>query len=129
MNCPRCSTPLHEVTPGPELPSVHGQGCAHCHGVWLEARDVERLGQTVEVRWIEVRHLPPDAIQEAPLTCPRCEPEQPLSKSGSARDRRVVLDVCSACHGVWLDGGELEAIREMGVGAALVDAVRFLLGR
>jgi len=37
-----------------------------------------------------------------------------------------VMDVCGQCRGVWLNHGELEAIRQKGLISALADALRFV---
>jgi uncharacterized protein len=129
MNCPRCAVPLKDVTAELNLFDVHGLGCAQCRGHWLEQKELNQLQQVVDVRWLELRHLPPADLQAELLTCPRCTPARHLNKMQSDRDRKVVLDVCAHCHGVWLDGGELRAIQEKGVGAALLDAVRFFMGK
>lgn len=119
--------PLEAVGVDPELADVVAQGCARCGGHWLEGDDLKRLEQVVEVTWVEHRHIPPPAVQQAPLSCPRCHPPRVMVKLQSPRDRKVVMDGCPACRGVWLDGGELRAIRQKGVGAALVDALKLLL--
>jgi uncharacterized protein len=128
MRCPRCDVALRQISPDPKTPEVHGLGCEKCKGVWLEQTDLSRLEQVVDVTWLELRHVPPPELQAELLTCPRCEPARHLGKVQSQRDRKVVLDVCAHCHGVWLDGGELEAIQEKGLVSAVVDAVRFLMG-
>ena len=61
------------------------------------------------------------------MNCPRCTAARHLNKVQSDRDR--VLDACDRCHGAWLDGGELHAIQEKGVAAALLDAARFFMGK
>lgn len=127
MNCPRCAVPLVDVTPDLALPDVHSLNCPTCHGHWLAQQDLKRLEQDTEVRWLELRHLPPPELQAELLTCPACTPARHLNKVESHADREVVLDACEHCHGVWLDGGELEAIQQKGVIPALFDAVRFLL--
>ncbi|MEW6433620.1 MAG: zf-TFIIB domain-containing protein [Myxococcota bacterium] len=127
MRCPRCQAALTPVVVDPELDDIEALHCARCHGHWLEQKDLKRLEQVVEVHWVEVRHIPPQDLQDAPLSCPRCVPERHLVKLHSERDRKVVMDACIHCQGVWLDGGELNAIREKSVWAALVDAVRFLV--
>jgi Zn-finger nucleic acid-binding protein len=50
-----------------------------------------------------------------------------MRKVPSPNDKKVVMDVCPTCNGVWLDGGELAALREKGPFAALADLLRFLL--
>lgn len=91
----------------------------------MSQRDLHRLEQAVEVKWIELRRVPPPELQAELLTCPVCQLARHLNKLQSDRDRKVILDVCDQCHGVWLDGGELRAIQEKGVLSALVDAARF----
>lgn len=127
MICPRCTTPLLDVTPDLELPHVKGQGCAQCHGHWVETTGLHELESTVRVTWVELRHVPSAEQQQTPLSCPRCVPVRGLEKKQSSRDDYVVMDVCSSCGGVWLDGGELAAIQEKGALASLVDAIRFVV--
>ncbi len=129
MNCPRCAVPLGDVTPDLKVSAVQGLGCPQCTGVWLEQEDLDRLQEIVDVTWFELRHIPPPELQAELLTCPRWRPARHLNKVQSERDRKVVLDACEHCHGVWLDGGELHAIQEKGVAAALLDAVRFFMGK
>lgn len=128
MNCPRCAVPLVDEVPDLQEPDVHGLGCPRCKGHWLAEKDLERLEQDVDVTWLELRHIPPPELQAELLTCPRCTPTRHLNKIRSTRDTQVVLDACDHCHGVWLDGGELEAIQKKGVIPALFDALRFLFG-
>ena len=51
---------------------------------------------------------------------------RPVSKQRNVRDPKVVVDVCPACGGTWIDKGELEAIRKEGLITCLVNTVRFL---
>jgi len=127
VRCPRCSLALLDSSPDRKFPEVHALHCDKCDGLWMAQSDLHRLEQAVDVSWIEVRHVPPPEIQAELLTCPACSPARHLNKVQSDRDRKVVLDVCDRCHGVWLDGGELRAIQEKGVLSALVDAVRFFI--
>lgn len=127
MNCPRCNVELLEVTPDPELDDIEALHCPQCKGHWLEQEDLHRLEAVTEVEWFEVRHIPHRALQDEPLTCPRCAPARHLVKLKSERDHKVVMDACTSCRGVWLDGGELHAIQHKSVLAALVDALRYLV--
>jgi len=122
MNCPRCDKVMNPVRPD----EVAAQQCPKCEGHWLEGEDLRRLETTVNVRWLEWRTLPPEELQAREVACPRCRPREIMKKVRSERDRHVLLDVCGRCHGVWLDGGELRAIQEMGLVAAIIDVVRFV---
>jgi Zn-finger nucleic acid-binding protein len=114
------------VQPDQQRSEIEALKCPQCTGHWLDEDDLKRLEQVVEVKWWEFRHLPPKKVQVQPLDCPFCRPAFRLAKVQSTRDRKVIMDVCSQCHGVWLDGGELEAIEQKGVFSALLDAVKFI---
>lgn len=122
MQCPRCDKVMTHALQD----EVEARQCPQCEGHWLEGEDLRRLESTVNVRLFEWRRLPPEEFQTRELACPRCSPRPVMKKVRSERDRHVLLDVCEQCHGVWLDGGELRAIQEMGFVAALADAVRFI---
>lgn len=146
MRCPRCAL-LLQASPIPEDGvQVASLRCPGCAGRWFTPAALAQLTETVEVRLWEVRHLPDAATQRAPLSCPACgapagiRPEASsaptprpavlqaplLQKVEAARDRHVVMDVCPRCEGIWLDAGELEAIREEGLATALWHTVRWL---
>jgi len=47
------------------------------------------------------------AKQAGTMKCPKC--------GGQLKERtfqKVVIDQCTACHGIWLDAGELEQVAE-----------------
>jgi Zn-finger nucleic acid-binding protein len=126
LNCPRCDLPLYDTTVGGGL-SARAKQCSQCEGHWLAQDVLDEVSRHVEVKWWETRHLPPEEVQRVPLRCPACGIPTVMRKVQNPRDENVVMDVCPSCKGVWLHGGELQAIREKGAFAALADLVRFLL--
>ncbi|MCM2325686.1 MAG: zf-TFIIB domain-containing protein [Candidatus Woesearchaeota archaeon] len=46
---------------------------------------------------------------EKKLKCPRCDVFMKKIKKGA-----VVIDVCTACRGMWLDDNEIEKLVHMG---------------
>lgn len=128
MNCPRCAVPLKPTSIDASGVEVRGMRCEDCTGHWLESEDLKRVEQSVDIRLLDWRHLPGEETKARMLFCPRCqEPRIIMDKVGSTRDRRVIMDVCGTCSGVWLNHGELEAIRQKGVISALADALRFVI--
>jgi ribosomal protein L37AE/L43A len=47
--CPRCATPLTEV----EHEGIKVERCANCHGVWLDAGELEHLTKREEGGWLK----------------------------------------------------------------------------
>ncbi|MBK9259887.1 MAG: zf-TFIIB domain-containing protein [Polyangiaceae bacterium] len=122
MNCPRCHTPLvrgrladHSI-----LEKVHS--CATCRGTFIAPEDLEDVELQHEDVFIEFRHIPSAADQQAPLNCPACNVA--MNKVKSDRDEHVTMDTCPSCRRTWLDGGELEAIKTESLVANLVNLFR-----
>lgn len=126
MNCPRCGIPLKSDRIDAAGVVVEASNCAECTGHWISLDALHAVEQVVDIHLLKWRHLPGIETQGRILFCPRCPGQKPMDKVVSDRDQRVVMDVCSACHGVWLDYGELEAIQSKGLLGSLADIVRFI---
>jgi uncharacterized protein len=100
MECPRCTKPLVIL----ELEKVEIDYCVSCQGVWLDTGELELLlGPTGKN---EVSLSPDIKSNEQSLKCPRCRKK--MEKVSTADN--ILLDRCRYGHGLWFDGGELEAI-------------------
>jgi len=100
MICPRCRSDQIVV----ETEGVEVDWCPECSGVWFDAGELEALlGRERPVD--DVFGLPPDAVKEERLRCPRCR--QHLRKVSLGA---TILDVCPHNHGIWFDADELEAL-------------------
>lgn len=126
MKCPRCREDLEPSRRTAGDLNVDSLRCFNCTGNWLELDALRALEQVVDVRLIEWNRLPGVETQGRILFCPRCPGGMAMDKVVSKRDSRVVMDVCGTCHGVWLDYGELEAIQQKSLFAALADVVSFI---
>lgn len=130
MDCPRCRKPLVDDQISDSGFSAPVARCTSCGGLLVDSADLDRATRTTEVVGIEWRRLPADPVQLAPCCCPSCGPdEQAMSKLSHPRDREVTVDFCTGCGAIWLDAGELEAIRLEGFFTALRTAARTLTGR
>jgi len=101
--------------------------CDSCGGHWLDEEHLHQLEQMTDVVLFEIRSIPDEEEQKKPLVCPRCGDW--LAKRISARDQKVTMDRCRSCNGIWLDGGEMEAIREEGALPVRAYLARWLLRR
>ncbi|MBX3468212.1 MAG: zf-TFIIB domain-containing protein [Planctomycetes bacterium] len=95
--CPKCSATLAYVRREGQLLEV----CTACRGVWFDPGELTLL--------IEVyRKLDDRGGTPSGTACPRCRAELvELPFPGT----QVLVDRCPGCQGIWLDGGELEALK------------------
>lgn len=112
MNCPACQQPLKEVALGDFKVDACLGGCA---GLWFDNFELPQVkkpqGDAGEFL-LDIQPPRPLEIDSARrLHCPRCQ-DIVLKKHYFSQQRRVEVDSCPGCGGVWLDHGELAAIRE-----------------
>ena len=118
MQCPRCQSPM-----GPVIweAGIEVERCSGCGGVWLDRARLEKIQATVErdytpqlKRIDDVARAYETARQRRgpDVACPRCGKEMVKNEYGMCS--QIVIDLCPACAGIWLDRGELEALIERG---------------
>lgn len=116
LACPRCET-------DPELVArlvgdVLLDECTACHGVWLDAAQVERLIQdrrqasTEAVLGMAEGPRPVGELGAVPqgrmyLKCPDCETV--MNRVNFAKRSGIIIDVCRS-HGTWFDESELPKV-------------------
>jgi Zn-finger nucleic acid-binding protein len=105
MLCPKCDSTLSPT-------SVRGTDvdrCSGCQGIWFDEKELEAI---LQHKRSELRALrggrPQEEMNRQRGGCPRDGNE--LTRICSARNPEVVVDACPKCHGIWLDGGELEKL-------------------
>jgi len=92
--------------------------CSHCGGIWLDVGELEAIQSIRENDYREEVKAAPDFLRqagelalqrEAPLlACPHCAAEMARREYGYTS--QILIDVCPACGGVWLDPGELKEL-------------------
>lgn len=112
MRCPNCGTGMDEVT----IAGVAVDFCAAgCRGLFFDNRELERMDQTHEAAEDPtLQSILADGRERdersAPLVCPRCEIK--MRRHAYALGTGIHIDRCYGCNGIWLDKGELAAVRE-----------------
>lgn len=106
ISCPRCDIALKKI----------GLGllCRQCEGCWLKFDELdEALAATDEE--LVASGLKPTLCPDSPgvnlspsISCPICS--EKMRRFPYMMDSGVLVDVCKT-HGMWLDDGELGAIR------------------
>ncbi len=115
MRCPSCSERLEEI----DYEGIRIETCPKCGGEWLDATELGHVVAAREVRFDENERravaaavkITPVNIQDADrdLKCPKCAGRTDALNYGG--DTGIVIDKCTCCAGIWLDGDELEKIQ------------------
>ena len=122
--CPRCAGDL-EPTP---VGNVTVDRCRSCRGTWFDGDELEHVvdlttrgisREEAGSRRRTLPNLPPEDTVRY-LACVRCG--ERMARRQVAPRTGLIVDICRA-HGVWFDGGELEAF-ETWVRAGGLEVVR-----
>jgi len=112
VKCPVCDRKLIELQAGPVVLDACQRGCG---GVWFDAHELAKVNQAIPAGRqspVVVEREPSVTVDEERVRkCVRCRGvklERKLFSLGTG----VIMDCCPKCHGIWLDHGELESIRE-----------------
>jgi Zn-finger nucleic acid-binding protein len=103
MQCPTCHI-IELLQAKSRSTGVTLDHCPQCRGVWCDRGEIERMLDVV----VTGLRVPSDAAICA-RRCPICSERL---HSFLYRGTHVTVDGCRSCTGIWLDGGELERIRQ-----------------
>lgn len=119
MDCPKCLGILKEkrLVDG----SIVVDQCPICGGIWFDAQELSTLitRQLLEKEPIPVE-IPPINDEELlaeidlnrkEIACPRCNDGRAMIRQASPRNRKITIDYCENCEGIWLDQGEYGLMR------------------
>lgn len=111
MDCPVCRGTLLQQTRLGDFGNVILDICPRCHGVWIDAGELDRLDGSP---WANVEeHRFHDVEGDHPVAdCPKCS-NVSLTPLSPADMPDVIVDRCSRCNGFWLDHGELDRMKEV----------------
>lgn len=111
MHCPACGRTLTERQIGAIVVDVCDGGCG---GLWFDNRELQKVDEAHEAMGEALLDVRRDPRARADLAsrrrCPRCD-DVVLMRHFTSVKREVTIDECPACGGVFLDHGELRAIR------------------
>ena len=133
MKCPKCAGTLHKVTIrktaeyGGDLlddaettDHLEVDQCLSCTGIWF---DINELDQYLAEKLIVLDSQKPQGsrkLDKQEAECPKCG--KVMEKKAAPKGAGVKMDVCAHCHGVWLDGSEIDRLemRNFSLGQKLV---------
>ena len=121
MECPKCKSAMLPVEFGTDIKVARCIGCRglYCERDVLEQMREEWLVDTVLDTGSAVEGAKYNDIEGIP--CPGCNTI--MDRMQDEEQGHIMLDVCGACDGVFLDAGELTDIKNI----TLMDHVRRLL--
>lgn len=119
MICPSCKSPLREKAAGGMTLDVCYGGCG---GIWFDATELDRVGAQAATTLHTIWQAPTGKLNlTGPRICPRC-PAQVLERKWFSDTKKVEIDQCPTCGGVWLDAGEFSRIYDEIKGPKLAPA-------
>ena len=111
MDCPACSRQLQQKQVGEITVDVCENGCG---GIWLDNFELEKIDEKHEAVGEALLDVAKDdtiAVDyEQIRDCPKCDGIKMMKHFVSVA-KKVEIDECGACGGIWLDAGELGSIR------------------
>lgn len=106
LACVKCTSVLDRAT----LEGLEVDLCPSCGGLWLDRGELTRAARLPESELTRLRELlsetagaPPPLPTSHLVPCPACAGNLAEVMLGNVR-----VDHCAACHGVFLDRGEME---------------------
>jgi Zn-finger nucleic acid-binding protein len=125
MQCPQCREPMVIY----ELDGVELDSCLRCGGVWLDAGELETLGNLSGIAPgpLAAALMRVQKGKRGARRCPRCR--RAMLPFDPADDGALMLDRCPRGDGLWFDRGELGLLlQKYSANNAEAAAVRNLLG-
>jgi len=81
-----------------------------CGGIWFDATELDRVDARAATTLHTIWQAPVGKVNlTGPRICPRC-PEQGLERKWFSNLKKVEIDQCPQCDGIWLDAGEFSRI-------------------
>jgi Zn-finger nucleic acid-binding protein len=100
--CAKCTGALEEIQVG----AIALGRCEQCHGFFFDSGELASVLTDGNLGPISGGTSGPDSsVDLIPATCPRCQ--IPMGRLPAGGPGRFSYDLCPACHGLWLDPGEL----------------------
>lgn len=104
LDCPRCWEPLEEETRKVFAGGVTIDVCPECSGVYLDEGEIKQLVGDRDLHGLLTSFA--SHVVESELACPNCDGRMDAQRLDIGNETTVV-EVCTDCHGIWLDDGEL----------------------
>jgi uncharacterized protein len=113
MNCPACSREMKVLTISEVDFDVCDGGCGGIWFDWFEFEKVDEINESAGEELLHIARNPKVQVDESSRRdCPKCS-DLVLQRKFHSVKRRVEIDECAGCGGIFLDAGELAEIRSL----------------
>ncbi|MFC2047845.1 zf-TFIIB domain-containing protein [Chloroflexota bacterium] len=106
MICPVCKCGMIVV----EYHNIEVDYCTGCKGVWFDSGELELILKShgleeVKLFLDNILDSPEAISSEKKRKCPICGYK--MKKTNLGEKPKILIDLCSEEHGLWVDGGEI----------------------
>jgi PAT family beta-lactamase induction signal transducer AmpG len=103
MRCPKCRADMEQI----DVEGIEVDRCTICNGIWFDAGEMDLLKNKQAAAAIDIGDAKTGKQSNAidSYQCPRCSGA--MVKVVDPRQTHIWYETCSACHGSYLDAGEL----------------------
>lgn len=114
MKCPACNHELTEV----KVADINVDICkGGCGGIWFDNFEFKKFDEPHESAGCALLNIEKnEKIKVDPKkrrNCPRCTGSVIMMRHFESVKKRIEVDECPKCGGLWLDSGELAVIRDL----------------
>lgn len=123
MKCPKCQGVMESVAFGVD---IKVNRCSSCAGLYCARQTLQRMRhEWLADSVLDIGSAAMGARQNEirDISCPGCGTT--MDRVHDQKQPHIILDVCSACDGVFLDAGELTDMKTV----TLMDHIHRLLSR
>ena len=135
MRCFKCCCDLQRI----DFRGIAVNECPKCHGRWFDRKELRKAKDNTDedLRWLDFDPFNQKAghfnmVTDIGNQCPQCAQRM---TSRSYKNSGVVIDTCTQCEGVWLQGDEFrriityleDLIASESVGAYVMDSLKKFL--
>jgi len=108
MNCIKCKNGKLEPV---LIDKIEVDKCDSCSGIWFDIGELDEIMKKEDLELLKntIENNAGHDVLKVP--CPKCGGEGNMIRVTSMKDESVHIDTCSVCYGQWLDGGELEKLK------------------
>lgn len=121
MDCPKCGERMQLVS----QESINVDRCTGCGGMWFDLFEAEDLieleaGPSVD-DGNRIKGMMMNRIRD--INCPKCGKQ--MQTVSDREDPNLKFEVCTDCHGYFLDAGELRDMAHVTTGEKMLETLVF----